>query len=184
MFMVQKEQFAMLPILLPHNSWCGFKPQSRYESSVRRCRKGQSLVRQPRTVQPLSPQPEKIMKMNHMQSNSNPTATESMFGRALKRFACICAAGTLLFTSSSSWAVGANNVASPEATPPVPLIRQGSIQVTLATVVSGLTAPLELTSPADGTGRLFIVQQTGQILILEDGTILPTPFLDVADRLV
>src|SRR5205823_53313 len=28
MLFVRKEQFAMLPILLPHNSWCGFKPQS------------------------------------------------------------------------------------------------------------------------------------------------------------
>ncbi len=124
------------------------------------------------------------MKMNHMQSNSNPTAIESMFRGAWKRFACICAAGTLLFTATSSWAVGANNVAGPEPTPPVPLIRQGSIQVGLVTVASGLTAPLELTSPADGSGRLFIVQQTGQILIFQNGTILPTPFLDVADRLV
>jgi glucose/arabinose dehydrogenase len=122
------------------------------------------------------------MKMNHMQSNSNPTAA-SMFRRALKRSACICTAGTLLFTATSSWAT---DVSVPNAgpTPPVPLINQGSIRVRLATVASGLTAPLELTSAADGTGRLFIVQQSGQILILKDGAILPTPFLDVADRLV
>src|SRR5437660_11167523 len=49
------------------------------------------------------------MKMNHMQSNSKPTATASMFRRALKRFAYICAAGTLLLTATSSWAAGANN---------------------------------------------------------------------------
>ena len=30
-------------------------------------------------------------------------------------------------------------------------------------------------------GRLFIVQQPGQILILINGTILPTPFLDISD---
>jgi uncharacterized protein (TIGR03118 family) len=46
------------------------------------------------------------MKMNYMQSNSKPTATESVFRRALKRFACICAAGTLLLTATSSWAAG------------------------------------------------------------------------------
>jgi glucose/arabinose dehydrogenase len=145
-----------------------------------------------------------IMKMNHMQSNSKPTATASMFRGALKHFACICGAGTLLLTAIAPLAAGQNayhrtdlvsdiagvaltgtvNVAGPEPTPPLPLIRQGSIQVRLATVASGLTAPLELTSAADGTGRLFILQQTGQILILEDGAILPTPFLDVADRLV
>src|SRR5438034_11494564 len=105
------------------------------------------------------------MKINHMQSNSKSTATASMFRRALKRFAYICAAGTLLLAATSSWAAGGNNayywtnlvsqtagvvgtvnVATPEGTPPVPLIQRGSIKVRLATVVSGLTAPLELTS--------------------------------------
>jgi len=49
------------------------------------------------------------MKMNHMQSNSKPTATASMFRRALKRFAYISAAGTLLLTATASWAAGGNN---------------------------------------------------------------------------
>ena len=121
--------------------------------------------------------------MNHIQSNSKPTAIESMFRRALKRFGWICAAGTALFTATSSWAADVNvPIAGP--TPPVPLINQGSIRVRLATVASGLPAPLELTSPADGSGRLFIVQQSGQILILQNGAILPTPFLDVSGRLV
>ena len=120
--------------------------------------------------------------MNRIQSNSKPTTTESMFCRALKRYACICT-GALLFAATSSWA---DDVSVPNAgpTPPLPLIEQGSIRVKLATVVSGLTAPLELTSAVDGTGRLFIVQQTGQVLILQDGAILPTPFLDVSSRLV
>ena len=39
------------------------------------------------------------MKMNHMQSNSKPAATASMFRRALKRFAHICAAVILLLTT-------------------------------------------------------------------------------------
>ena len=69
-------------------------------------------------------------------------------------------------------------------TPPVPLIQKGSIQLRLSTVATGLTAPLEVSSPADGSGRLFINQQTGQILILENGSILPTPFLDVSSRMV
>jgi uncharacterized protein (TIGR03118 family) len=46
------------------------------------------------------------MKMNYMQSNSKSTATESMFRRALRRFACICTAGALLLTATSSWAAG------------------------------------------------------------------------------
>ena len=73
---------------------------------------------------------------------------------------------------------------TPTPTPPVPLIGKGRIALQLSTVASGLTAPLEVSSPADGSGRLFIVQQTGQVLILENGTVNPTPFLDVADRMV
>jgi hypothetical protein len=48
----------------------------------------------------------RIMKMNHMQSSSKLTATESLFRRAVKRFAYICAAGTLLLTATSVWAAG------------------------------------------------------------------------------
>lgn len=68
--------------------------------------------------------------------------------------------------------------------PPLPLIKKGAIALKLATVASGLTAPLEVSSPADGSGRLFIVQQTGQVLILENGAVAPTPFMDVSGRMV
>ena len=173
----------MLHRLLLHKSPCGFKPKSNaaVQSNLNR----------------------RTMKMNHMQSHSKPTPTGSLSRRALKRFAHICAAVILLLTTIVPVVAAPNtyhwgnlvskiagmdlttvNVATPEATPPLPLISQGSIKVKLATVASGLTAPLELTSAADGTGRLFIVQQTGQILILQGGAILPTPFLDVSSRLV
>ena len=51
----------------------------------------------------------------------------------------------------------------------------------LAQVVPGLTMPVTVTNAGDGSGRLFTVQQTGQILIFSDGTLLPTPFLDISD---
>src|SRR5436190_2216654 len=54
------------------------------------------------------------MKMNHMQSNSKPTATESVLRRVLKRFAYICAAGTLL-AGHSAQAANWEVVASPNA---------------------------------------------------------------------
>lgn len=74
--------------------------------------------------------------------------------------------------------------ATAEATPPLPLITKGNIQIDLQTVASGLTAPIDLQDAADGSGRLFIVEQVGRIKILQNGAILPTPFLDVSDRLV
>ncbi len=49
-------------------------------------------------------------------------------------------------------------------------------------VVSGLDRPEGLTNAGDGSGRLFIIEQAGLILILKDGAILPTPFLDLTQK--
>src|SRR4029077_12906553 len=65
---------------------------------------------------------------------------------------------------------------TPTPTPPLPLIQKGTIQLGVQTVATGLTAPIELSGAADGSGRIFIVQQTGQVRILKAGAILPTSF--------
>lgn len=49
-------------------------------------------------------------------------------------------------------------------------------------VVSGLDSPLDLQAPP-GDPRLFIVEQTGRIRIVRDGSLLPQPFLDLSGRL-
>ena len=46
-------------------------------------------------------------------------------------------------------------------------------------VATGLSRPLFVTSP-NGDSRLFIVEQGGLIKILENGTVRPTPFLDLS----
>jgi glucose/arabinose dehydrogenase len=48
------------------------------------------------------------------------------------------------------------------------------------TVVNGLTKPVLVTNAGDGSNRLFIVQQTGQILIFKNGSLNATPFLDIS----
>jgi glucose/arabinose dehydrogenase len=53
--------------------------------------------------------------------------------------------------------------------------------IQLQQVASGLTSPVTVTNAGDGSGRLFIVQQTGEIRILINGTVLPTPFLDISE---
>ena len=53
----------------------------------------------------------------------------------------------------------------------------------LEPVVSGLSSPLYLTAPPGDLNRLFIVEQTGAIRIVKDGNLLPTPFLDLSDRI-
>lgn len=50
----------------------------------------------------------------------------------------------------------------------------------LVQVAGGLSRPLYVTNAGDGSGRLFVVQQSGQIRIIEDGAVLPTNFLDVS----
>lgn len=62
-------------------------------------------------------------------------------------------------------------------------IPQGDIVIELETVASGLTAPVGVTHAGDGSGRLFIVEQSGQIRILENGVLLTTPFLDISNEL-
>jgi glucose/arabinose dehydrogenase len=47
-----------------------------------------------------------------------------------------------------------------------------------------ITAPVAIQNAADGSGRLFIVDQRGTIHILSNGALLPTPFLDIANKLV
>lgn len=50
-------------------------------------------------------------------------------------------------------------------------------------IVSGLSSPVDISSTGDGTNRLFIVQQTGQIRILSSGALLPASFLDITPLL-
>jgi glucose/arabinose dehydrogenase len=52
------------------------------------------------------------------------------------------------------------------------------------TVVSGLSAPLDIVNAGDGTNRLFLVQRGGQIRILSGGALLPGNFLDISGLIV
>ena len=59
------------------------------------------------------------------------------------------------------------------------------VSIRLQEVASGLTAPILATHAGDGSGRLFIVDQPGQIRILDaGGALLVEPFLDISDRIV
>ena len=51
--------------------------------------------------------------------------------------------------------------------------------LTLQPIASGLDAPLAVVDAGDGSGRLFIVEQTGKIKIWNGTSVLATAFLDV-----
>jgi glucose/arabinose dehydrogenase len=53
--------------------------------------------------------------------------------------------------------------------------------IQLEQVASGITQPTTVTNAGDGSGRIFIAQETGEIMIFINGSILPTPFLDISD---
>ena len=69
------------------------------------------------------------------------------------------------------------------AVPAAAQIIDGGILIELETVASGLVSPVAVTHAGDGSGRLFIVEQTGQIRIVRDGALLPVQFLDIASLL-
>ena len=68
-----------------------------------------------------------------------------------------------------------------DAAPPACLT--GGTDLALELVASGLDEPVFVTSPP-GDPRLFVVEQAGLVKVIEDGSVLAAPFLDIRDRLV
>ncbi|HWL93531.1 MAG TPA: PQQ-dependent sugar dehydrogenase [Phycisphaerae bacterium] len=69
--------------------------------------------------------------------------------------------------------------------PPPPLpdpVSPSDFLIRLDPVVdTGLSSPVALAEPPDASGRLFVVDQPGFIRIIDaNGTLLPTPFLDLS----
>ena len=62
-----------------------------------------------------------------------------------------------------------------------PDLPDGPVPVALQQVASGLAFPLYLTAPP-GDPRLFVVERGGTIRVLQNGALLPTPFLDLSAK--
>ncbi|MFK8114732.1 MAG: PQQ-dependent sugar dehydrogenase [Rubripirellula sp.] len=56
--------------------------------------------------------------------------------------------------------------------------------ITLETFGPGFDSPVVATHAGDGSGRLFVAEQDGQIFIVRDGELVGQPFLDLSDRLI
>jgi glucose/arabinose dehydrogenase/plastocyanin len=79
-------------------------------------------------------------------------------------------------TAQRDFSPFAQPVAQPGGTLP------GDISVQLVQVTGGLVDPVNVANAGDGSGRLFVVQRTGQIRIVDQaGTLLEEPFLDIAN---
>src|SRR5690242_3063410 len=54
----------------------------------------------------------------------------------------------------------------------------------LQTVLTGLNRPILLRSSPDSTKRLYVVQQTGQILVVPPGSSAPSTFIDLSSKIL
>ncbi len=86
--------------------------------------------------------------------------------------------GTVLCLWAALACVGCNS-GSTTPSHPAP-----TLQVELAPVASGFSSPLDIQQAGDGSGRLFVVEQGGKIKIIQNGSILGTPYLDVSSLIV
>ncbi len=61
----------------------------------------------------------------------------------------------------------------------LPNIPMGSIAVNLTPLVTGLSAPDYATSAPGQPNRLYVLEQKGTVRIIDNGSLLPTPALDI-----
>ena len=56
------------------------------------------------------------------------------------------------------------------------------VRVTVEPLTGGLDQPDFVTNAGDGSGRLFVAEQSGRIRVIEHGAVRAAPFLDITDR--
>lgn len=53
----------------------------------------------------------------------------------------------------------------------------------LELVADGFDRPVVMLDADDGSGRMFVVEQSGRVRIISDGATLETPYLDISDQI-
>jgi glucose/arabinose dehydrogenase len=68
----------------------------------------------------------------------------------------------------------------------LPVLAQAQVwpEISLTPRFSGLQTPVAITHAGDGSGRLFIVEQSGTIKIAVNGALLATPFLNITPKVL
>ena len=94
------------------------------------------------------------------------------------------AAGSPAVKTSPAASPALSPSASPAASPRVAAAARaqlgpGSPAVRLERVLGGLERPVDVKHAGDGSGRLFVIEKKGRIRVVRNGTLEPTPFLDI-----
>jgi glucose/arabinose dehydrogenase len=56
------------------------------------------------------------------------------------------------------------------------------VRLSWHTVVAGLSSPVSVTNAGDGSGRLFVVEQPGDVRIVRSGHLIASPYLDIRSK--
>ena len=112
------------------------------------------------------------------------------FTTASFSFSATAIAGNLALGTNTLTAVATDNLGARATSAPVhviiarylPPITNGTIAILLQTVATNLAAPDYGISPPGDTHRLFVVEQNGLLRVIQDGTLLPSPALDIQSR--
>ncbi|HBP54700.1 MAG TPA: hypothetical protein DD687_01980 [Verrucomicrobiales bacterium] len=91
---------------------------------------------------------------------------------------CACLVTALLLASSGALNAQASKTARPGGKIP------RNLEVQLEKVAGGFTDPVNVVSPRDGSGRLFVVERPGIFKIVKDGEVMRRPFLDIKETVV
>ena len=67
----------------------------------------------------------------------------------------------------------------PSTTPPLPTSPE---RLRLEEVATGLDSPMQVVAAPGEPGRLHVVEQAGVVRVLENGSLSPTPFLDIHEQ--
>ena len=94
--------------------------------------------------------------------------------RTFDRFAAACATTTLLLPLAFSGGAHATTV--------LPAIPHGDIAIALNAVATGLAAPDYAISAPGDLSRLFVVEQNGLLRVIQNGSLLVAPALDLQTR--
>ena len=57
-----------------------------------------------------------------------------------------------------------------------------TVRIGLTRVASGLQSPVAIATSPDGTGRVFVAEQSGRVRLVTSGGLAATPYIDITNR--